>query len=274
MQTSQAFRRSLPPCTPTQVGWTPGRGRARRSLPALICFVALFQASGVRAEVGYTHLAARFANDAAVILAANSDATLVPDLLTRLAMLRQAAETDATGAAALAWFQVIDRIDIKGLRDLLARQTQTAGMRPHDLLGSRCLSEFTRRVDRLNGYTFTPWSRRGVPELDWTAGKGYHFVLFGDRPLVRIVSWAEALQDVAPGTPLTPEMFKTIGSGFQTAFTFTPSDIAASDAIGTGDRIVGLIEDFANPDFGLGTLEIADYSFCLLPPIPPSAQKW
>lgn len=245
----------------------------KRVRVAIIYLACLLQAPEAEAQADYASMAARLVNDAAMVLEMGSDATLVPDILLSLAALREASETDATGMAARAWFQAVDWIDIQGLRELLVRKVSTDEIRPDGPIGSQCMYEFSRRIDRLNGFTFTPWKRRGIPSIDSTLGNGFHFVLFGDQPLVRIVSWLDALPGVEPGTPLTPDMFETVGSGFATTFAFPSEDVAANVSLKTGDRIVGIVQDIANPDFGLGTLEIADYSYCLLPPTPRATHR-
>ncbi|MGJ8586221.1 MAG: hypothetical protein ACSHXD_19190 [Marinosulfonomonas sp.] len=234
----------------------------------LLCLIGFSAASKVSAQESAFRVGAVIANDAALVLQNGADETLIPGILLDLNRLRQAAETDNTGMAARAYFETIDRVDVDALRKLLTSKVDTSNIRANGALGNHCVEEFRRRVSRLPGFEFEEWSRGKIPETE-RASRGIHFVLFGKTPLVRIVSKSAALPTLPEGVSLREEMFVPKGAGFQIWLGFRSEDIMASGGlIQEDDKIIGIVSDVADPDFGLGTLEIQDYSYCLLPPTP------
>lgn len=244
-------------------------GRTGGGISTVSMLCALVAATPAPAQDGSMRYVSVLVNDAATILHSGEYDILPDDVLFEIGRLRERAETDASGNAANTYFAALDRIDVSALRELMADGFVIPRMRSGDRYQSNCASEISRKVDRLKGFEFYEWSRSGIPDIDWSTGKGYHFVVAGGAPLIRLVPWSDALRDVVPGEPLLIEMFDYSGAGFAKYFAFKEDDILyGRGAISKTDTIIGLLEDIAEPDFGLPTLTIQDYSYCLLPPTP------
>jgi hypothetical protein len=223
-------------------------------------------------------------NDAALLLATHPDPILAVDVLSRTNGLRVAAETDPSGRAALAYFELIDRLDVPSLREVAAEFYDPGehGLVPNRL--SICFEELERRASEIPAIRFWQWQRGQIPDAEWTTAGDWYFVVAGMSPLIRLVEWHQLLVDAPPGTPLSEEQFDRVGEGFQTLLTLSPADISeignvetkpgrSEPAFTEGEVIVGLLRETLDPDFALGTFTIPDYTYCILPPTPADLRR-